>query len=88
MAENTRQSEGAGIAAAPCANAAGAHIEGGAVGRPRVLGEADLKAADPNNIRPGREPERVWGGDRNDPRLFYFRALLRSGWFFSGVTRV
>jgi hypothetical protein len=33
----------------------------------------------------GREAD--WGGDRDDPRLFYFQALLASGWFFGGVTR-
>jgi hypothetical protein len=30
---------------------------------------------------------RIWGGDHDDPRLFYFRALLEGGRFFGGGKR-
>ena len=73
MAETSRQTQGAHSTGDACATDAGAHIERWAVGRPRTARDVDRM---------------VWGGDRGDPRLFYFRALLASGWFFGGVTRV
>ncbi len=78
MAEKSRQrpdfgTGAAGAKTAPCEFAAAAHIEGWADDDPRA--------------GTGERRETVWGGDRDDPRLFYFRALLGSGWFFDGVRR-
>ncbi len=87
MAENTRQSEVAGLAAAPCASAAGAHIERGAQGGSRAAGVIDGRKPSRGHIRAGAGRETIWGGDRDDPRLFYFRALLASDRFFGGVKR-
>jgi hypothetical protein len=87
MAETTSQTQGAGTSAATCANAAGAHIDQWADGGSRATRDETMAATSRRNIRGGRGRETVWGGDRDDPRLFYFRALLASGRFFGGVTR-
>lgn len=82
---------GADAVAAPCETAEAAHIKGGAAFAPRT---AQMDAAIvPRPVRTGAihasgaVRETVWGGDREDPRLFYFRALLASGRFFGGVKR-
>ena len=87
MAETTRQTQDAPSAGDACENAAGAHIERWARGRTRTARDTGKTAADRRETGPDRGDERVWGGDRGDPRLFYFQALLASGWFFGGVTR-
>lgn len=87
MAETSSQTHGAGSTAAPCATAVGAHIDQWADGGPCVTRDETTEAAIRRNIRKTRGREAVWGGDRDDPRLFYFRALLASGRFFGGVTR-
>lgn len=87
MAETSRQSHSAQKAGAACESAAGAHIKGWAPGDPAKARDTGLKAAPRRDIRANRGRETVWGGDLADPRLFYFRALLASGRFFSGGKR-
>lgn len=86
MAEYARQSQGAGMTAAPCADAAGAHIDRWGEAGPATRASEDVEPSR-RNIRAGAGSETVWGGDLDDPRLFYFRALLASDRFFSGVRR-
>ena len=84
MAENSRRTQEASSRGDACENAAGAHIERWAQGDPATARDVDSKAATRRNIRAGHGRGTVWGGDQDDPRLFYFRALLASGRFFGG----
>ncbi len=84
MAGKSRQTQGSPEGGDACENAAGAHIEGWALGDPATARDVTMKTPTRRNIRAGLGRGTVWGGDQDDPRLFYFRALLASGRFFGG----
>ncbi|MFN3958313.1 MAG: hypothetical protein ACK4NP_00210 [Parvularculaceae bacterium] len=87
MAGTSRQTHGALSTAEPCGPDAGAHISDAAPGEPAAWRGGDGTAATRRNIRTARRRGTAWGGDQDDPRLFYFRTLLASGWFFGGGKR-
>ena len=84
MAEKSRQTRGSPDTGDACENAPSAHIEGWAHGGPATARDVTGKTPIRRNSRAGIGGETVWGGDQDDPRLFYFRALLASGRFFGG----
>ncbi len=87
MAEKSRQTQEAGKRPATCGNAAAAHIDVGTDIGARAARFATTDAPRPAKNGRSAGSGAVWGGDRDDPRLFYFRVLLGSGWFFGGVER-
>ncbi len=84
MAESSRRTQSAPTKGDACENAAGAHIGRWAHGDPATARDATGKKPIRRNIRAGLGRGTVWGGDQDDPRLFYFRALLDGGRFFGG----
>jgi hypothetical protein len=84
MAENSRQTQSAPTRGDACENAPSAHIERWAHGDPAAVRDVTGKTPTRRKIRAGLGRGTVWGGDQDDPRLFYFRALLAGGRFFSG----
>ncbi|MFN0022374.1 MAG: hypothetical protein ACKVS5_00580 [Parvularculaceae bacterium] len=84
MVETSRRTLPAGKGSGACEKAASAHMSGWADDVPSAAAK-DAQRAD--LIGPSDGGQKVWGGDRDDPRLFYFRALLDGDRFFGGVGR-